>query len=353
MPNPSVFFRLVFVRDFHYYFHDNPLQIGFALRYISQIESAIRTTTKNGSVNVPAIPEDDENADAKKKHHVSLRGRWKRTSTVNKMIAIATIVSAASTLTYAVITYLQWRALSEQIAEIKKGSSDTHDLAVAAKRQADKSETISNSIANAVTALENNNKQAKSALDTTVRENRKALDASINAAQSEQRAYVTIGKPEGTVADILWPKDDKGNVGLLVYFQNNGRLPAKFNWGASSPSLGMLPADPTISKYEDWKDGSFFEVPTNHVFRPMYRAKSRTAKDVQWSGTIDIAGGSSYQGVLWEIPKERMLQFIRFENRMFMPSGRFEYCDGFGNRVCKNFVLSYAKSLTDDSFLSL
>lgn len=91
------------------------------------------------------IPEDDEHiqpsdtptkaSDAKEKRHMSLRGRWKLTSTVNKMIAIATIVSAASTLTYAVFTYLQWRVLSEQIAEIKKGSNDTHTLATAADTQ--------------------------------------------------------------------------------------------------------------------------------------------------------------------------------------------------------------------------
>jgi hypothetical protein len=194
--------------------------------------------------------------------------------------------------------------------------------------------------------------QDKRALTATLAQSRKALDASIAASHSDQRAYVTIGRPDGTVAEILWPKDETGKAGLVVYFQNNGRLPARFNWGAHSAFIEIVPSDPTIVTYEAWKGGGMTELPTNHLFQPMYRAKNRKGTNVQWSGTVDIAGGSSYQGVLWEVPRERMLQLINFE-RPFMPSGRFEYCDGFGKRVCKNFHLSYAKEPYNRFFLAM
>src|SRR5262249_7924002 len=150
-------------------------------------------------------------------------------------------------------------------------------------------------------ALDKTIEANKKALAATLGQGRQALDASINAAQSEQRAYVTIGKPDGTVADIIWPKEDTGNAGVMVYFQNNGRLPAKFNWGADSPLVAFsVPLDPKITKWGS--DGPLTDLPTNHLFQPMYRAKAPNGKAVNWSGTIDIAGGSSFQGLLWEVP---------------------------------------------------
>jgi hypothetical protein len=266
--------------------------------------------------------------------------RWTRASFV---IVLAT----------ALFIGLQW-------LEMRSGGGDTHTLAESAKKQADKSETISDSIGKAVTALDASNKQAKDALDQTIKENRKALaatlaqnrralDASIAASRADERAYVTIGKPDGTVAEIIWPKDEKGNAGLLVYFQNNGRLPAKFNWGADSNIIEIVPSDPKIVTYDAWK-GPPTELPTNHLFQPMYRAKARKGSAVQWSGTIDIAGSSSYQGILWETPKERMLQLIEFD-KMFIASGKFEYCDGFGKRVCKHFRINYAREPYNRFFL--
>lgn len=235
--------------------------------------------------------------------------------------------------------------------EMRAGGEDTHTLAEAAKKQAEKSETISDSIGKAVVALDTSNQQAKQALDKTIEANRKALaatlaqskkalEASINAAQSEQRAYVTIGKPDGTVADIIWPKEETGNAGLMVYFQNNGRLPAKFNWGSDSSYVAIVPYDPK-AKWEGWTGGTY-DIQAFRPFQPMTRMKSKDRKNIQWSGTVDIAGGGSYQGVLWEMPKERMTQLLNLD-RMVMANGKFEYCDGFGNRVCKKFFLSYAK----------
>jgi len=170
---------------------------------------------------------------------------------------------------------------------------------------------------------------------------KKSADTAHDALAISERAYITIGKPDGTVADIVWPRDGMGNAGLIVYFQNNGRVPAKFNWGADSNLIDSVPTDLKAVGKDQWNP-PFTELPTNHLFQPMYRAKNRKGKDIQSLGTIDIAGGSSYQGLLWEVPVERMHQLINLD-RAFLPSGKFEYCDGFGKRVCKNFHLQYFK----------
>jgi hypothetical protein len=248
---------------------------------------------------------------------------------------------------------LQTYIFHRQRTEMTEGGKQTDKIIGADQRLADANERFAG-------AMEQTVKDNKIALDKTVQENKralratlsqgqKALDSSIAASRADERAYVTIGKPDGTVAEIIWPKDDKGTAGLLVYFQNNGRLPAKFNWGADSNIIAIVPSDPTIVTYEAWK-GPPTELPTNHLFQPMYRARSKDGKAMNWSGTIDIAGGSSYQGVLWETPKERMTQLIEFD-RMFMPSGMFEYCDGFGKRVCRNFHIRYAKEPYSRFFL--
>jgi hypothetical protein len=86
----------------------------------------------------------------------------------------------------------------------------------------------------------------------------------------------------------------------------SGRSPAKFNWGNQSSMIAMLPVDPTVTKEPrgnpaKWMD-QMATFTTYHVFNPMWRAKNRKTGEIKWSGTIMIAGNSSYQGVLWEAP---------------------------------------------------
>jgi hypothetical protein len=74
--------------------------------------------------------------------------------------------------------------------------------------------------------------------------------------------------------------------------------------------IAMLPVDPTVTKEPrgnpaKWMD-QMATFTTDHVFNPMWRAKNRKTGEIKWSGTIMIAGNSSYQGVWWELPKERL-----------------------------------------------
>src|SRR5207249_2995349 len=49
-------------------------------------------------------------------------------------------------------------------------------------------------------------------------------------SQVSQRAYVTVGRKDGIVANFV--ASEAGNAtGLVIYFQNSGHLPAKLSWG--------------------------------------------------------------------------------------------------------------------------
>jgi hypothetical protein len=167
-----------------------------------------------------------------------------------------------------------------------------------------------------------------------------------------QQAYVTVGRPDGTVAEIIMPTDLKAKAAILVYFQNTGHLPARFNWGNNSRIVAILPSDPKIIKDSEMEHTQWSEFDTDHSFTPMVRTRNRKqASSFGWSGTITIAGQSAYEGILWEIPKERMLQLMTYD-RPFMPDGKFEYCDGFGHRVCRRFMLRYAGNPYNKLFLA-
>lgn len=80
--------------------------------------------------------------------------------------------------------------VSAQWYEMHTGARDTHDLAIAAKAQAEKAETISDSIQRAVTAMETGNRQAKEGIDRTLAQSKSALDASLTTSRLDQRAWV-------------------------------------------------------------------------------------------------------------------------------------------------------------------
>lgn len=160
-----------------------------------------------------------------------------------------------------------------------------------------------------------------------------SADAEQNSLVISQQAHVVIGRADGKVADIIMPKDANGKAGIMVYFQNSGHLPAQFNWGAASeiiPTFGF----PTLR--------------TDHFYRPMWRAievrTERNTKGVEESGYVVIGGDSSYQGLLWEVPKSRMIKLIDNASIPFQPGGRFDYCDGFGSHICYDFDLLYLRS---------
>lgn len=104
----------------------------------------------------------------------------------------------------------QWWVMRGELKEMKADSQATNTLAEAAKKQADKAETISSSLQKAVTDMDVANSNAKLSLNATIRQ-----------FQLEQRAWV------GAV-DLPRPKDlaagKKPSLEAIV--TNTGKTPA-------------------------------------------------------------------------------------------------------------------------------
>jgi hypothetical protein len=238
--------------------------------------------------------------------------------------------------------------MQQQVKEMQSGSTDTHELAVQAKKQADRTKDVADS------ALEQS--RATNALATEAKRSANAaMNANAIATKSLiqiEKANITVGKPDGIAAEFIMPPDPKEKAQLVVYFQNSGRSPAKFSWGNESSVIAELPADPKVIKNSvDIFMKNSIVLETDHVFQPMWRAKNRKTGEIKWSGTIMIAGNSSYQGVLWELPKERLSQLLNMDVP-FLATGNFEFCDGFGNRVCRQFVLTHPHQFHNRLFLA-
>jgi hypothetical protein len=105
-------------------------------------------------------------------HKKSLRRSWRTSGPVAKLTVIFSGIAAGATAVYAIAAIFQFIAMSGQLTEIKKGGADTHDLAVAAKKQAEKADTISTSITQAVEQL--------TASATAAREQAKSLQDQVD-----------------------------------------------------------------------------------------------------------------------------------------------------------------------------
>lgn len=73
-------------------------------------------------------------------HKKSWRRSWRTSGPVAKLTVVFSGIAAGATVIYAIAAIFQFIAMSGQLTEIKKGGADTHDLAVAAKKQADVAE---------------------------------------------------------------------------------------------------------------------------------------------------------------------------------------------------------------------
>jgi hypothetical protein len=149
--------------------------------------------------------------------------------------------------------------------------------------------------------------------------------------QTSQRAYITLGRRDGVVAEFAIPKDPKDNAGIVIYFQNGGHLPARFDWGLLYP-ITVIPPMP-----------DFPPIESRHRFSPLTRTRNRKtgARGEGEGGTI--AGDSVYNADVVELPEERVLQLSHM-NRIFEIWGAFEYCDALGGYSCREFTIYYQGS---------
>ncbi|HEV3308055.1 MAG TPA: hypothetical protein VGZ91_16565 [Candidatus Sulfotelmatobacter sp.] len=167
---------------------------------------------------------------------------WIRNDTTSTdwLIVILTAVIAAT-------SYLQWR-------EINSGSSDTHALAEASKRQAEKAETISASIGQAVTNL-------KTSADEAGRQ-AKAAQQSVAAIQRQtfqtERPWISI-EVAPAIDDFSFDDKQGAILDVAVTLRNTGHSVANYvsvwtalepdmDWPAAQKRICSIPKSPQNAK---------------------------------------------------------------------------------------------------------
>jgi hypothetical protein len=129
------------------------------------------------------------------------------------------------------------------------------------------------------------------------------------------------------VAKFEVPPNQNDNVGLVIYFQNAGHIPAKFTWGISPPSPAKIPGVPLEFL------GSL------HEFSPMTRTRLKDGQIVA-GATDTIASDSLYIADITTIPQTYFWEIERNTKKVLLEA-QYEWCDEFGNYSCREFQLYY------------
>jgi hypothetical protein len=187
---------------------------------------------------VPPATEPKEPQPPKLPHQKVWAWIRRDTTSTDWLIVLLTAVIAGT-------SYLQWR-------EIHHGSSDTHDLAVAAKAQADKMKDVSDAADKIRQAADNMVTQdqriadnAQNSLNASNRQGRAALDASIESSHLDQRAWLNVSGFKLSEEPTL----DQGATVLLSVF-NSGKTPALEMTNESILLSSNIEPPPTAFSFE-------------------------------------------------------------------------------------------------------
>ncbi|HXC43819.1 MAG TPA: hypothetical protein VNY51_09910 [Candidatus Dormibacteraeota bacterium] len=153
----------------------------------------------------------------------------------NKLIVIFAGLTTIATVVYSV--FAGW-----QLYEIHSGAKDTHDLAVAAGKQADKMKDMSDAADKIRQAAEGMVTQeqrvadnAKNALDASNRQSKAVLDAGIANSRLDQRPWVSVSEfALSSEPDTQQPFSED------VLLQNTGKTPALDELCQAQPLIWRL-----------------------------------------------------------------------------------------------------------------
>jgi hypothetical protein len=143
-----------------------------------------------------------------------------------------------------------------------------------------------------------------------------------------------IGRKDGVVAELIVRPEKTERAGLVIYFQNTGHLPAKFNWGLTRD----------IQTAAAWQPGGENIIKLPILFQPMARSwdpKTRTTHEFRNDKVI--AGDSTVTESVVDFPRHQLETVFNTTDPAIIV-GNYEFCDGFGNLLVRHFMIYYAYS---------
>ena len=174
-----------------------------------------------------STPEDAKQPKNKKGHPQTFKQKWAVMSLPNKLNVIFSAAIFLATGAYAVFSARQFSVMQDQLVQMKAGSADTHDLAIAAGKQAAAADTQSKQ------AIEQTQKMAESISKTYAliratadlgRQAKRSTDFAQDSMHLDQRAWVclidvqTVGGTE--------THDTFRVESVIVVIHNSGKTPA-------------------------------------------------------------------------------------------------------------------------------
>jgi hypothetical protein len=161
----------------------------------------------------------------------------------------------------------------------------------------------------------------------------KAAQDAADIAKRSQRSYISVGKKDGVVAAFVTPKDPTKNSEIVIFFQNTGRVPARFAWGIRMDTGYMILGSIRTAG-----------IKSLHEFKGLPVAlRDKTGKIMRWSGgteTSVIAGDSVFVSTLGVISHDDLEALPRKLQGVLLP-GKYQYCDDLGNFSEHDFSLGY------------
>jgi hypothetical protein len=219
----------------------------------------------------------------------------------------ADAATTAATAALNTLTYMQASGTEASI-QADKLITATSNLATAAKTQSGSMQALADRALTQATST--------AALAETTNE----------AFLLSQKARVTVGRKDGVLADIIVPSDSTQNAEIIIYFQNTGRLPAKFIWGTQVPLLQG--SGPT---------GITYAHPFKGFLEPRVRNKKGGGTEQSGESAI-IAGDSVFSSTLGTIPAKNV-ESLRNVGLLILAT--YEYCDELGTHDSRQFGLRY------------
>lgn len=151
------------------------------------------------------------------------------------------------------------------------------------------------------------------------------------ALHTTERPYLTLGRPDGRLMEFRPSDDPKKLTAIAIYFNNGGKGPAfRFMVNRWTVMTGKQ-IDIVPTHLERWQDLTFGSIQGS-------------------GGGPTISGGAVHDEFIIGTPYALTADEVRdvkAGTKRLIVAGSFEYCDQFGNYVCKGFSASYAPEVHD------
>jgi hypothetical protein len=156
---------------------------------------------------------------------------------------------------------------------------------------------------------------------------RESLRKSDEAFRLSQQPYITVGRKDGVVAELMESNDATQPVGIILYFQNSGHLPA-ITTCVSTRTFGT----PLMNPFD-----------YGNILIRQAGKDSTGRRRVAESSCPTVGGDTAYSFPIRPFSEQTLTQLKSNKQSDFRVHETIQYCDAFGHYFCKSAMLKYER----------